>query len=591
MVNGGLDPARWLPAEVGSYLRQVRVGPESGSADKAMIVGSTGPFAELAGRKALEGGGSATDAVVAASLAQIALAAGSWVSYAGVFAMVHYQTATGRVDTLSAGFATFAGETDPASIPRWPQPSGRTALVPGFIAGVHAVHQRFGRLGWAELFSPALYVAEHGFPVGPGQERQFALRGDVLARTPEGRGIFFGGQGRLPRREQTFRQPVLAQTLRRIAAEGPDWMYRGPWAREFVDVVGREGGRASVDDLACYQPVWAEPVSAGFHGHRVHALGLPDRVGGALAFTLSLAQEAGLGDPAEDPDSLYWLIQIARQVPPGGRGLGVPGPGDTGRLWKRMREAGRSVGAPRPDPGSHSDFVLAADPDGNVAAACHSINTGLWGSTGLFAGGVSIPDRVGGPQQALAGLAPGAHLPFPATPAIAVRDGQPSLACASIGMGGDAVTLQCLHAVLVLGTDIATAVGRPLFHGPDFMAGDAADTPAGSQAPPGGPAAQRLNGPGAGTRLMNAVRRAREAGTPAQDIWAVALADIPQLVDDRFDPGVLAAVKARGQRLTIRPAADPSAPPGHWGGIAISREPPCLAGARTPNLFGRVEGI
>lgn len=198
MVNGGLDPARWLPAEVGSYLRQVRVGPESGSADKAMIVGSTGPFAELAGRKALEGGGSATDAVVAASLAQIALAAGSWVSYAGVFAMVHYQTATGRVDTLSAGFATFAGETDPASIPRWPQPSGRTALVPGFIAGVHAVHQRFGRLGWAELFSPALYVAEHGFPVGPGQERQFALRGDVLARTPEGRGIFFGGQATAP---------------------------------------------------------------------------------------------------------------------------------------------------------------------------------------------------------------------------------------------------------------------------------------------------------------------------------------------------------------------------------------------------------
>ena len=153
MVNGGLDPARWLPAGGGSYLRQVRVGPESGSADKAMIVGSTSPFAELAGRKALEGGGSATDAVVAASLAQIALAA----DYGRLMPGVRHgalPSCTGRVDTLSAGFATFAGETDPASIPRRPQPSGWTALVPGFIAGVHAVHQRFGRLGRGGVVEP-----------------------------------------------------------------------------------------------------------------------------------------------------------------------------------------------------------------------------------------------------------------------------------------------------------------------------------------------------------------------------------------------------------------------------------------------------
>ena len=72
-----------------------------------------------------------------------------WVSYAGIVSVIHYEAATGKVDTLSAGFGTCRAETDPASIPRPPSPSGRTALVPGFVAGAFAAHDRFGRLPWA----------------------------------------------------------------------------------------------------------------------------------------------------------------------------------------------------------------------------------------------------------------------------------------------------------------------------------------------------------------------------------------------------------------------------------------------------------
>ena len=56
-----------------------------------------------------------------------------------------------------------------------------------------------------------------------------------------------------------FRQPAFARTLRGIAADGPEWMYQGPWAREFVGVVGREGGKAALEDLASYQPAWTSP--------------------------------------------------------------------------------------------------------------------------------------------------------------------------------------------------------------------------------------------------------------------------------------------------------------------------------------------
>jgi len=584
--SAGLDPAGWPAAEVDDSLGRVSAGAASGTADEAMVAGSTGPFAQLAGRKVLEAGGSAADAVVATSLAQVALAAGAWVSCAGVFALVHYQAGTGRVDSLSAGFATFAGETDPATIPKAPRPSGRTALVPGFVAGIGAAHRRFGRLPWGDLFGPAVWVAEHGFPVGRGRERQFELRKDVLSRTPEGREIFFGDRGRLPRRGEVFRQPAFARTLRHVAADGPEWMYQGPWAREFVDVVGREGGKAALEDLASYQPAWDEPVTADFHGHRVHALGGPGRGGAALALTLNLADQAGLADPAEDPESLYWMIQIARQVHPGGLGVTEHGPGYASGLWREMREAGRAVGA-GPGPGSHSDFVLAVDSDGNVAAACHSINTSLWGSTGLFAGGVSITDAAGSPSFALTRSAPGAHVTIPASPVIALRGGRPVLAAGNVGIAGNAVALQCLHAVLGAGRDIAAAVGGPLFHGPGFMTGDSVNTPAEAASA----IARRLNGAGMGSRLAAAARQAREAGIPAGQRWAAMLAGIPQVVEDRFDPALLAAVQARGQPLRPRSATDPLMPRGIWGGIVISGTSPRLSGARTPFTDGRIEGI
>ena len=584
MVMAGLDPAGWPADEVDDSLRRVSVGAVSGTADEAMVAGSTGPFAQLAGRKVLEAGGSAADAVVAVCLAQVALAAGAWVSCAGVFAMVHYQARTGRVDSLSAGFATFAGETDPATIPRPPAPSGRTALVPGFVAGIGAAHQRFGRLPWADLFGPAIWVAERGFPVGRGRERQFELRQDVLSRTPEGREIFFGDRGRLPRKGETFRQPAFARTLRGIAADGPEWMYQGPWAREFVGVVGREGGKAVLEDLASYQPAWDESVTASFHGHRVHALGGPGRGGAALALTLNLADQAGLADPAEDPESLYWMIQIARQVRPTGLGVTEHGPGYASGLWQEMRAAGGAVGASAV-PGSHSDFVLAVDRDGNVAAACHSVNTSLWGSTGLFAGGVSIPDAAGSPSFALTDPAPGAHLTIPASPVIALRDGRPVLAAGNVGIAGNAVALQCLHAILGAGRDIAETVAGPLFHGPDFMTGDSVNTPAEAASA----VTRRLSG--TSPQLASAARRAREAGIPAGRRWAAMLAGIPQVVEDRFDPALLAAVQARGQPLRARPATDPLMPRGIWGGIVISGTSPRLSEARTPFTDGRIEGI
>jgi hypothetical protein len=74
--------------------------------------------------------------------------------------MVYYDAASKKVYSLNAGYNTVLEEKDPLTIPGGGKPSGRTALVPGFFAGVQAAHDRFGKLPFASLFDPAIYLVE-----------------------------------------------------------------------------------------------------------------------------------------------------------------------------------------------------------------------------------------------------------------------------------------------------------------------------------------------------------------------------------------------------------------------------------------------
>ena len=521
-VPGGrdpLDPGGWDRSEVAAALDPQRIGPDRHSAvasGNCVLVGSTGPFATLAGRHALEAGASATDAVLTTAFTQIALALGSWVSYAGLLGMVHHEAATGDTSTVSAGFATFAAETHPSEIPPAPTPSGRTALVPGFVAGAYAAHQRSGRLPWARLWSPARHLLERGVPVSPHLARLLDLRSDVLTRTGEGRAAF-APDGRLPRAGELVHQPRLAATLAALAEHGPDWMYRGPWAEHFVESVRRDGGHASLEDLAAYRARSSDPARGSFAGHEIATLPAPDTGGVDLLAALALLDGAGVGEPSRDPDAMIGLLSALDSAPTSA--------------------------------GGHSDYVVAVDSRGNVAALCHSVNTAMWGTTGIVVDGIPIPDPAAFQQRALAHLAPGDHLPMPVEPAIALLHGRPVLACSSIGIGLHPATVLGLHRTLALGQPLAAAVDAPLVHGPDIVAGDS---------------------------VTSLLAHRREGANPGR------------VLDDRFPLACVAAARDAGHTVTRRPADDPMLPRGFWA--AVTTDPPHgrHIGARTPYGQGPV---
>ena len=223
--------------------------------NRGAVTGTYNAPAMRAGLEALKQGGTAADAVVTTALAQVALASGSWVSYTGIFTMVYYDAGTNNIYCLNAGYNTVKGEDDPTSIPvanvaarlggdtYGGKPSGRTVLVPGFMAGVEAAHRRFGKLPWDSLVGPAIYYAEKGFVISPYFASFIDSRKDVLTRLPATRRVYTKQDGSLYGAGDLFKQTELAATLRRVAEGGAQYMYTGDWAQKLVKAVRSEAGR------------------------------------------------------------------------------------------------------------------------------------------------------------------------------------------------------------------------------------------------------------------------------------------------------------------------------------------------------------
>jgi gamma-glutamyltranspeptidase/glutathione hydrolase len=457
-----------------------------------VVVGTTGKVAVHAGLQALQDGGSAADAAAVTALTQVVECGGAYVSHAGILSMVYFDAKTGKVHYLNACYDTPADEKEPRSIPGKGKPSGRTALVPGFMAGIQAMHDRFGKLPRQRVFKPAINLAADGFRVEPMLARFVGSRKAVLTRLLDTKRIFSKGDGELIGEGDWFRQPELAATLRQVADTGASVMYTGPWAKQFVAAVQKEGGKITLDDLRNYQVVWETPLQTTHRGHTVCLPGLTSHGGVTMVEALQLLAEANLpqfGHFSQSPASLFWLMQISHcqvlsflptATLKNMSGLDLS---PTSRIrketstavWKQMQEGKwpfaaqvKTGGGERP---GHSDGIVVADRWGNVAAVTHSINTALWGDTGLFVGGISIPDSAAFQQAAIQEAGMGKRLPDPMCPLIVLHKGQPVLASSAIGGGLHQRTLQVLSSVLDFGMDPQAAVEEPAFLLPDFATG------------------------------------------------------------------------------------------------------------------------
>jgi gamma-glutamyltranspeptidase/glutathione hydrolase len=186
------------------------------------------------------------------------------------------------------------------------------AGVPGTVAGLWELHRRFGRLTWQADLAPAIRCAEQGFPVN----RMLVEERNRRAAELRGRTNFLTYFGQLGNAD-IFRQPELAATLNRIAADGLGGFYAGRTAELLVAEMARSHGHIAAADLAAYRAVWRKPLEGEWAGY--HVITAPPPSSGGIVLLSMLSMKADLapafaGVPLNSAQYVHLVAEIEKRV-------------------------------------------------------------------------------------------------------------------------------------------------------------------------------------------------------------------------------------------------------------------------------------
>jgi len=296
-----------------------QVASASGDAAHGPFVSAANPLAVEAGMQVLRRGGSAVDAAVAIQAVLGLVEPQSSGLGGGAFMMAH-DAATGAV-TVYDGRETAPASATPQLFYEDGEPlpfmeavlSGRSTGAPGAVAMLAQAQRDHGVLPWRDLFGEAERLARDGFVVSPRLAGIIALT-DGQPRTAWANAYFTKPDGARYVAGDVLKNPAYARTVARLAAEGPDALYRGDLAREIVAAVRadpRPGGLTEAD-LAAYRPVQREPICRPYRIYVV-CVPPPPSSGVALLQLLAMAEQtpAIAGGP-QDADAWAAFAQLQR---------------------------------------------------------------------------------------------------------------------------------------------------------------------------------------------------------------------------------------------------------------------------------------
>jgi len=237
------------------------------------IVATSYAQASVAGAQILAKGGSAVDAAIAAN-ATLGVGEPMMNGMGGDLFAIYWEGKTGKLYGLnSSGWApqglTIEG-LKKKNVTAMPQFGIDSVTVPGAVAGWNALHHRFGKLPWTELFQPAIFYAEQGFAVPELIHGFWEDALDVIANDKESQRVYLPN-GKAPAIGQVFQNPDLAKALR-LVATGSDVFYKGDIAKAILATSHGLGGTMSAEDLSQFQPEWVDPISTTYRGWTVYEL-------------------------------------------------------------------------------------------------------------------------------------------------------------------------------------------------------------------------------------------------------------------------------------------------------------------------------
>jgi gamma-glutamyltranspeptidase/glutathione hydrolase len=281
-------------------------------------IASADPLATAAGMQILEQGGNAFDAAVAVAAAlAVVEPAGSGLGGGGFFLL--YSAATGEYKFIDAREVAPAASSRDMYLDEQGKPIARASVdgplaagIPGEPAGMAWLAENYGTLPLSDLLAPAIKHAEDGFPIGRRALLGLRFRTETILKSPAMTEVFLRG-GKAPAEGTIIRQPDLAATLKRFAANGRDGFYSGTTAQMLVDGVQAGGGIWTLDDLANYQVIEREPLITNYQGMRIVTAPLPSSGGIVLDQLFSYLSPYDLGALSE-AGQVHALVEAMRRA-------------------------------------------------------------------------------------------------------------------------------------------------------------------------------------------------------------------------------------------------------------------------------------
>jgi gamma-glutamyltranspeptidase/glutathione hydrolase len=312
-----------------SQRRQVR---KPSARSRGGIVVTQNRAASEVGARVLKAGGNAIDAAVAAAFA-IGVVEPWMNGIGGVGGMLVYEARTGNVAGIDFGARSpmaldpadfvLTDQRDEGNLFGWPMVKdnlntvgAKAVVAPTQPAGMAAAHKRFGKLAWRDLVLPAVRIAQEGIVVDWHTTLVIAAAMADLSRDA-GASARFLPKGYPPVAPAAvdpdpirhLPMPDLARTLRTIAEDGAEALYKGPLARAIVEDIRAMRGYLSVEDLAAVQPREVEPLVIGYGERSIHVL--PELNGGPTLWVAfedlrKRRKSAGTG-----PDAINYMAYAA----------------------------------------------------------------------------------------------------------------------------------------------------------------------------------------------------------------------------------------------------------------------------------------
>jgi gamma-glutamyltranspeptidase/glutathione hydrolase len=279
------------------------------------MVATSQPLAAQAGLQILSIGGNAADAAVA-TVAALAVTEPTSTGIGGDCFALYYDSRSGLISALNGSgrapaklnLELLAQEGYSSELPPF---HPHTVTVPGACAGWCDLVNSFGRLPMDDVLTPAISLAENGFPVSPitahfwkiGVEKQ-------LSQSPGGHELTI--DGRAPYPGEIFQNLNFARTLQMIAEKGSEAFYLGEIAEGIVSVIQTAGGVMDEEDLASHHSTWEAPISTTYRGYQIWECP-PNGQGLTALMALNILEGFDIAQlPALSPERLHLLIEALR---------------------------------------------------------------------------------------------------------------------------------------------------------------------------------------------------------------------------------------------------------------------------------------